>query len=302
MTAPFDGDSTDSRAGRIRIRPVGTGRACLIRMSGSFLGETFLIEPGTELVVGRGAGNDMRLPFPDVSRVHARLTCSRSGKVELSDLGSTNGTFVNGQKRLYRVLREGDKIQFGETSLFRFAFHDEVDEEFQTRLFGTPLLDRVSNTLTRDRLIQVLSEAHAAATASGGDLALIVLGIDGFDLLEDFLGVAVRDYFLREISWRVRKAVSGEATLYRVAAGSFATLLPGASRAQAMGLAERMRAAVANARLPHEGDEMAFSMAVGACFLGEDAPSGSDAMLALAESRCRLAMEAGGDRVVAAEA
>ena len=139
MSQPFDGDSTESRGGSVRIRPIGTGRACLIRMNGTFPGETYLIEPGAELVVGRGAGNDMRLPFPDISRLHARLKCSKSGKVELADLGSTNGTFVNGQKRLYRVLREGDKVQFGETSLFRFAFHDEVDEQFQSRLIGADL-------------------------------------------------------------------------------------------------------------------------------------------------------------------
>ena len=300
MSSSEDFESTDTRRGRIRVRPIGEGRACLIRMTGAFLGETFLLEPGLELTIGRGSGNDIRLPYTDVSRVHARLSCGKSGKVELMDLGSTNGTFVNGRPQLYRMLREGDKIQFGETTVFRFAFHDEVDEEFQTRLFGAPFLDRVSNTLTRDRLVVGLGEAHAAASGGGTDLALLVMEIDGFDLIEQMLGVAVRDYFLRELSWRMRKAVAGEATLYRVAADAFATVLPGASPDQAIQVAELIRNTVGNARVPHEGDEMAFSLGIGACTLVADHPTDAEAMLALAEARCRTAAAEGGDRVVAA--
>ena len=117
--------------------------------------------------------------------------------------------------------------------------------------------------------------------------------------VEDLLGVAVRDYFLREIAWRIRKGIAGEATLYRVGPDAFATILPGATRASALDVAERLRNVVANARLPHEGDEMCFSLGVGSCTLGGDAPVDAEATLALAESRCRQAAAEGGDRVVA---
>lgn len=300
MATHFDGDSTATGKGPTRVRPVGAGRACLIRLTGAFPGETFLVEPGQELTIGRGSGNDIRLPFTDVSRVHARLTCGKSGKVEMMDMGSTNGTFINGQRRLYRMLRDGDKIQFGETTLFRFAFHDEVDEEFQTRLFGAPFLDRPSNTLTRERLVDALALAHEQASADGADLAVLVMEFDGFELIEQLLGVAVRDYFLRELCWRIRKAEAGEAALFRVGTDSFATILPGASPDQALGVAERVRAAVGNARLPHRGDEMAFSLGVGACGLVADRPVDAEAMLAIAEARCRQAAKAGGDCIVAA--
>ena len=298
VTRGFDGERTDG--GGIRVRPVGQGRACLVMLTGAFPGETYLIPPDAELTIGRGPGNDVRLPYGDVSRVQAKVRSSASGRVELTDLGSANGTFVNGRRQRYRVLREGDKIQFGEKTIFRFSFHDELDDAFQVALLGAPFLDRVTATLTRDRLFSVLDEAHAEAAAARGDLSLVVMAIDGFELLEQILGIAVRDYFLRELSWIVRKTVAGEATLYRVGPDSFATPFPGLDGAQAAEAAERMRKVVAASRLTYEGDLMLFSLGLGVASRGADDVHDAQAMLALAESRCRRATAAGGDRVEAA--
>ncbi len=296
---PFDGDSTDTQAGRHRIRPRGQSRACLIMMNGPFPGETFALERGREITVGRAPGCEVRLPHGDVSRVHAKAKCSESGKVELMDLGSTNGTYVNGRRQLYRVLRDGDKIQFGERTVFRFAFLDDVDDEFQTRLFGAPFLDAATTTQNRDRLEAAVREAHAAQLLAGQDLVVLVTCIDGFDLIADLLGIAVRDYFLRELSWIVRRTLAGEATLYRAGPDRFATLFPGHARETVLEVAERVRGTVASTRLTHHGDQMAFSVAVGVSALLADAPGTPEELLQLAETRCQRATEAGGNRVEA---
>jgi diguanylate cyclase (GGDEF)-like protein len=296
---PFDSESTASRGGRIRIRPVGKSKACLIMMTGAFPGETYVLEPNTELTIGRAPGSDIRIRTSDVSRVHAKVQSSASGRVEMIDLGSTNGTFVNGKRQLYRVLREGDKIQFGEKTVFRFAFHDEVDEEFQAKLLGAPFLDRITNTLTRERLTGILDVAHEEAVAASGDLSLLVMAVDGIDLLEDLLGYAVRDYFLRELSWIIRRAVAGEATLYRVGKSSFASLFPGLPLEPAVAAADRIRQVVSSARLTHQGDQMVFSLGVGVASLRPDGTTAGEGLLALAEQRCRKAAEEGGDRVEA---
>lgn len=299
---PFDGDSTERQAGRIRIRPRGESRACLIQMVGPFPGETISLERGKEIAVGRAPGCDIRLPFGDISRIHAKASCSASGKVEIIDLGSTNGTYVNGRRQLYRVLREGDKIQFGERSVFRFAFLDEVDEEFQTRLFGAPFLDRSTNTQNRVRLEAALREAWQKHQESGLDLVVLVMGIDGFELMADLLGLAVRDYFLRELSWIVRRTLAGEATLFRAGTEHFATLFSGIPRETVLQVAERLRLAVAQNRLTHQGDQMAFSLAVGVSSRACDDASSPEELLAIAEGRCRHATQAGGNRVEAAAA
>lgn len=295
----FDGERTDAHEAPLRIRPVGQGQPCLVMLDGAFPGETWLVEAGRELSVGRAPGCDIRIPQGDISRVHAKLKSSSSGKVDLIDLGSTNGTFVNGRRQLYRVLREGDKIQFGERTIFRFTFHDELDEEFQRRLFGVPFLDRATATQSRERLVATLAKRLEAA-GDGETTGLVVMGIDGFDLLEELLGQAVRDYFLRELSAIIRKSFSGEGTLYRVGPDTFGTLFTALDPDQVVETAERIRRVVATSRITHEGDQMMFSLAIGVACQPPDQESGAEALLARAEERTLRARSDGGDRVLAA--
>ena len=68
------------------------------------------------LVVGRGADVDLRLVDAAVSRRHARLSVT-DATVMLEDLGSTNGTFVNGRKVDAAALRDGDRLTFGSSTV-----------------------------------------------------------------------------------------------------------------------------------------------------------------------------------------
>ncbi len=69
---------------------------------------------GAELVIGREAPATCVLPDPGVSRQHARLTALEGGGWQITDLGSINGTYVNGEPvRGGRVLEPGDEIEIG---------------------------------------------------------------------------------------------------------------------------------------------------------------------------------------------
>jgi pSer/pThr/pTyr-binding forkhead associated (FHA) protein len=69
------------------------------------------LEEGAELTIGTSAQCSLRLTAVDVSRSHAMLTCQR-GKISLLDLGSTNGTFVNGRRVKETELEPGDVVRF----------------------------------------------------------------------------------------------------------------------------------------------------------------------------------------------
>src|SRR5215471_12908597 len=67
-----------------------------------------------EINVGRVQGNDLMLPKGNVSKHHARLLY-RDGRFIVTDLKSTNGTYVNGRKIAQAtIVREGDKIYIGD--------------------------------------------------------------------------------------------------------------------------------------------------------------------------------------------
>jgi len=79
-----------------------------------------VLESGS-VTCGRDAGNQIVLDDVSVSRIHARLDCTDEG-VEVSDLGSRNGTFVNGSRIAKALLRPGDELVIGKTTwLFETA-------------------------------------------------------------------------------------------------------------------------------------------------------------------------------------
>ncbi len=85
-------------------------------ISGKYQGGEFPLEDSREVIVGRSSELDMVLVEEMVSRKHARLML-KDGRVEIEDLGSTNGTFVNGERVTRASVGEGDRILIGSNIL-----------------------------------------------------------------------------------------------------------------------------------------------------------------------------------------
>jgi pSer/pThr/pTyr-binding forkhead associated (FHA) protein len=86
--------------------------------------KTFRILPGGIRTLGRATGADFGVDGALVSRVHCRLTALPEGGLEVRDLDSTNGTFVNGERVQAAQLASGDRIRIGRVELV--AVRDEV--------------------------------------------------------------------------------------------------------------------------------------------------------------------------------
>lgn len=103
--------------------PPERGRLALRFISGKYQGGEFPLSEGASVVVGRSSDLDMVLVEEMVSRKHARIEM-RQGVVEIEDLGSTNGTFVNGERVERASLREGDRLLIG-TSILKLVSLDQ---------------------------------------------------------------------------------------------------------------------------------------------------------------------------------
>lgn len=88
-------------------------------ISGKYQGGEFPLKMDREVIIGRSSELDMVLVEDMVSRKHAKIT-SHNDQVIIQDLGSTNGTFVNGEKIKRVRLREGDRILIG-TSIIKLV-------------------------------------------------------------------------------------------------------------------------------------------------------------------------------------
>ena len=74
---------------------------------------TFRLLPGSLKTMGRAPRADFVVDAALVSRVHCRFTLDHQNALELEDLGSTNGTFLNGKKVSRATLSDGDKLTVG---------------------------------------------------------------------------------------------------------------------------------------------------------------------------------------------
>ncbi len=111
----------------------------LLMRSGPAPGKTYELS-GDEIKIGRDPGNGISIKDPEISRVHARLLAQAGGYV-IEDLGSTNGTFVNGQRLIGpHLLKPGEMVLFAENVSFVF-------EEYQPGQDATMISDPVAAPL-----------------------------------------------------------------------------------------------------------------------------------------------------------
>jgi hypothetical protein len=110
-----------------------------VMRSGPTPGVTFPLE-GDQLIIGRDPSNSVSIHDAEISRKHSRLSF-QGGKYVLEDLGSTNGTFVNGQRLAGPVvLKPGDVVSLGEQIVLMY---DAINMDPGATIASPRQLDRM---------------------------------------------------------------------------------------------------------------------------------------------------------------
>ncbi len=271
----------------------GPLQAALICISGRSIGQMFLLTRG-EASVGRAPECDVFLDDEGVSRRHA-MVLRRDGVWLLVDVGSTNGTYIGGERTDVHTLEDGDQIHLGSGTIVQFRFQDPREVEFHALMQTFKVQDPLTEALNRRAFLAELDKEVGYARRHREPLSLLMFDVDHFKLVNDTHGHAAGDRVLKSIAERVREVKRKEDVFGRFGGEEFTLLLRGTDAEGAFLLGERVRRAVETLESPVDGVSLSCTISVGVATLGPDA-DGPKALLELADKRLYGAKRKGRNR------
>lgn len=235
---------------------------CFIVIAGGTVGMMYKLTKD-DVYIGRATDAEIRVDDEGVSRKHARVSITPGAQVILVDLGSTNGTFVNGQKVGEQVLRDGDKVQIGSTTVLKFSYQDALEESFQRKIFDSAVKDGLTGIYNKKYFMDRIETDFAYAKRHRSPLTLLLFDIDHFKRINDTYGHPAGDYALRELAALVKKTVRNEDVFARFGGEEFAILMRDVDDAKALVVAEKVRRLVETTTFEFEGTRIPVTVSVG---------------------------------------
>ena len=302
----LDAEEDEDRTAIVRASDVGRlsepgcpDRHLLVGVHGPDMGQVVLIT-GSVFGVGRLPTSELCLRDSGVSRRHARFVW-KGESYGLEDIGSGNGTYVNGKRIADQTLADGDIVQFGPNAVFRYAVTDQNQEAMLQHLYRTSVTDPLTGACNREHLDSRLAEEVSYARRHGVELGLLLFDIDHFKLVNDKFGHPAGDQVLVTLVSHVAEQIRGEDLLGRYGGEEFAIILRTTDLSHAAHVAERIRQ-TAERMLVHYGElTLKVTVSVGCSTLSCCTEPSAQQLIAVADRRLYAAKHAGRNRVVASD-
>lgn len=271
-------------------------KAFVVVLSGDRMGEMFPLKDAGKTTIGRGLQTDVRINDEGISRTHA-LVEGEQGVYYLSDAGSTNGTYANGKKVERHPLEEGDKIQIGASSVLKFTYHDDFDEDFQRNLYESALRDRLTGIFNRGYFNNRLESDVAFALRHGKPLSLVMFEIDQFEQQSERVGTPGGDPILEALAQRVSSTTRSEDIFARYGHDKFALICRDVDALRAARAAYRIMDTVGSKPFELEGHKLQLTVSLGVADLGMLVEPAADALIEAADAALFVAKRNGHNRV-----
>jgi two-component system, cell cycle response regulator len=281
-----------------RPRPATRRHPVLVHIypSGPNLGSCYPLGEQA-LLIGRGSDCDICIPEGSVSRRHARIECRDDGYF-VSDLQSTNGTYVNDVSFTAARLTDGDYLRVG-GCIYRFLDGDNVEADYHEELYRLVVIDALTEVPNKRCFLEFLDRELARSARFDRPLALVLFDLDLFKNINDEAGHLAGDYTLRELARLVQTLVRREEMLARYGGEEFAIVLPETTREQAVVASERIRTVVAGHRFQFEGRSFSVTLSLGVAATRADPELTTAEFIRHADANLYEAKHRGRNRVVA---
>lgn len=242
-------EGDDIHATEISPSDVGSRerRPALVFLRGELMAAPIPLERD-EVILGRALDADVRVNDARASRLHAKITTERdpqTGEVRyrVRDLGSTNGTIVNGVAVKEAFLHDGDKLVIGQ-NLLRFDLLDDIDREFQRQIHRLLGHDELTGLLTSKSFFSELRREAARAETEARLFCVLMMDLDNFKSVNDRYGHLVGSQTIADAAAVIKGALRAGDVAARFGGEEFAAFLLNADCAQGLVAAERVRSAI----------------------------------------------------------
>ena len=220
----------------------------LVAYAGAALGRIFPLPIG-ELILGRAPDSAVTLLDGEVSRHHARIRVTAEG-IEVEDLGSTNGTQVNGEAvRGTLPMKAGDRLAIG-GHVLKLVSLDPLERAFHETLLDLSTKDPLTGLSNRGNALAEFQNRFGLSLRYDRPLAVVLCDLDHFKGVNVTYGHGAGDFVLRIFGERLMVTLREADLAGRIGGEEFLMVLPETDLAGARTFAERLRKAIAEAPIP----------------------------------------------------
>jgi diguanylate cyclase (GGDEF)-like protein len=243
---------------------------------GRRLGTRFRLSPGGRMEVGRSETAEIPLPeVPSISRQHARLEY-RGRRVTLRDLGSTNGTYVNGELiTTPAVLRSGDRFQVAGVH-FKFLHEQDPEHAYYETIYHLVTRDGLTDIFNKRKYEEEVEREFARARRHERPLTLVMFDLDDFKLINDSYGHLCGDFVLKRVVCLAKELLRPEQVFARVGGDEFVILAPETEISGGELLAAKIRDRVAALDYSYCDYSVRVTCSFGVAALADDMASPDD--------------------------
>ena len=273
-------------------------RPYLVVLQGPSLGDFFALD-GDALVVGSDPFRaDVVVRDVEVEPRHAEIRHRPgSGEYVLKDLGTGEGTIVNGEiLKGERPLSDGDRIFVGD-SVLEFSSGDPVKARFHDALHRLISRDYLTGLLAKNRFDEEFEHRLEAMIAEGRPLSVLMADIDNLKKVNDAHGHLLGEFVVGEVGrifGELHEEGGRQAT--RFGGDEYQTILPGLYKEEAFEIAEELRRRVERHDFEREGVSLRPTISLGVAAYPEDGATRA-ALTHAADEALYRAKRSGGNTV-----
>ncbi len=292
-----------SAADRIVRANTGKKTPCFVVLQGADVGSIIPIDK-PRITIGRAPECDAVMREEGISRTHAKVEMVGESTVVITDLRSTNGTFVEGKRVEAATLESGDKLLLGRNTVLKFVFQDQIDLRYHQEMYDSTIRDGLTGIYNRRYFNERIVTDLSFTRRHRHPLSFMILDIDHFKNVNDTYGHQTGDQVLITIANAVAQMIRAEDVFARYGGEEFAIIAANLDFDGGVKLAERIREHLASKTIEAVDDSdktLSITVSFGVVTISPASTEDSFAVVSTADRNLYKAKENGRNQTVASE-